>query len=268
MSVTLDSRFRKEVDNFYWNVIRNDIDMLVVVVGKERAGKTTLSKHTGNYINAIRSEYWGLPESYIPKKSISLSPYRFAKSVQDAGTDEGVPTPGGVLIYDEAVTGTGARRSASTPNVAINTILMQCGMKNLAMFMNIPSFFGLDQNCRVRRVAMVCHVKMDTETIEEENGRQFEKLTRGYFDLYMGSHIHEIGRNPDGGAEIWPKPTYANMRFAIPEVNFKSEEGKEEDSKSQNIAREVQRIKEWEDKTYGQPKDDPSQVHLKYEKEE
>ena len=74
---------------------------------------------------------WGLPPSYEPQKSIHLTPYGFSKAIAHAGTPEGVPVPGGVLIYDEAVTGTSARRSASTPNVAINTILEEKTARDL-----------------------------------------------------------------------------------------------------------------------------------------
>lgn len=235
----IDETFEKILDHFYWNVLHNDLDLVIVIIGRERSGKSTLSGETALYINKMRKRYWNLPPIYDAKKDKTFRASQFGQAVADS------KEKGRVIVYDEGVTGMNARTAMSVTNVALNDILYQCGMKNLVLVVNIPAFFGLDKNVRTRRVAIVLNVLMKSRKIRDEKGNVFNQIVRGYFDAYIGKDISKI-QEGDNGVEVFGSPTFRNLRFTRSEENQTTD--MERSEKQKNIEYAAKRIREAEEK--------------------
>jgi hypothetical protein len=150
----IDDRLKRIIDyKIKKSLSQNDKDCVLVVDGKEGAGKSTLALQ--------------MAKCYDPNFNLSRVVFD-AESFRDAIFKA---KKGQALVYDEAFTGLSSRSSLSTINRALVSLMMQMRQKNLFVIVVLPTFFLLDKYVALWRTKALFHVY-------ESGGR------RGYFKVY------------------------------------------------------------------------------------
>jgi len=134
-------------------VIKQDWDMIFLIDGAERSGKSVFAQQCAKYCD----------ESFDEKR-IVFTPDEFKNAVIKAGKYQAV-------VYDEAYRGLSSRSALSSINKTIVSMLSEIGQKNLFIFIVMPSFFDLDRYVAIWRSRALIHVYT----------KRFE---RGYFQFY------------------------------------------------------------------------------------
>lgn len=134
--------------------IRKDMDLIFLIDGGERMGKSTLAQQCAYYMDPT-----------IDLSRICFTPDEFRKAIIAA-------EPYTAVIYDEAYTGLNSRGTMSVINRALVSMLAEIGQKNLIIFVVMPTFFDLDKYVAIWRSRVLLHVF---------TGQDFE---RGYFAAY------------------------------------------------------------------------------------
>jgi len=152
--------------NFIRQDIRNDSDAVIIVSGKERAGKSVCAMQVAKYLD---------PSLTLDR--VTFTPAEFRKAVLSANKFE-------CVVFDEAITGLRAQRWASEVNQSLIEMLAQIGQKNLCIIVVIPSFFELGKYVAIHRSVALLHVY-------RKNGQ------RGFFAAYnldRQTRLYILGR--------------------------------------------------------------------------
>lgn len=235
------------VRELYLNVLRNGFDFLVVLVGREGFGKSTLAMGVWLEIERLRL-HWGLPRTFTDKNLV-YQPEEYTQCIRDCNGDSSDDKAGQVLLYDEAGTGLYNREGMGIVNREVNKILMQCRVKRMVHLMCLPNFFALDAEVRLRRVMLLFVVKgvprlkkivMPSGAIEE-----YHHIEKGYLAFYSADQIHKIWRDPRTGFVNYPKTVNDWLRFqscqGTPEWTRYVESSKA--AKQRSLTRSVDKIK-------------------------
>lgn len=151
----MDDKLKKNLDE---NVLpylkpKEDEDRIILIDGREGAGKSTLGFQIAKYIDP----------------SFNLSRICFgANEFRDAIFKA---TKGQVVIYDEAFTGLSSRTSLSGVNKLLVSLMMQMRQKNLCVILILPTVFLLDKYAVIHRATSLIHVYKP-------------KGIKGYFKVY------------------------------------------------------------------------------------
>lgn len=117
-------------------------DRVIMVVGKERSGKSTLAAHV---INQMYPN-WG------EEKYLTFNPQKFHNAIKE-------PAPPGKIIWlDEGVNLLFARESMKPENLSIIKKFMICGYKYFIFIVCIPDFFSIDRYIREQRVDLIFRI--------------------------------------------------------------------------------------------------------------
>lgn len=135
-------------------VLRKDWDMIFLVDGGERAGKSVLAQQCAKVLD---------PSLNIAR--ICFTPQEFKKAVLEADSYT-------AIIYDEAYTGLNSRAAMSLINRTLVGLLTEIGQRNLIIFVVMPTFFDLDKYVALWRSRALIHIY---------TGDDFE---RGYFAFF------------------------------------------------------------------------------------
>lgn len=136
------------------HAVQHDIDMIILVDGPERSGKSALAQQCASYCD---------PSFDIAR--VCFTPDEFRKAVMNA-------EPYQAIIYDEAYTGLNSRGTMGVINRALVSMLAEIGQKNLIIFVVMPTFFDLDKYVALWRSRLLLHVYFG------------EKFARGFFAAY------------------------------------------------------------------------------------
>ncbi len=117
----------------YKVVTEGDQDRVYVIAGRERSGKSTLAQQLAFTV-----------DKNFSLDNICFTPKQFAERVRRAKKFES-------LIYDEAFFGLSSKGSISKENRNLVKIFMECGFKNLFIFVCLPSFFLLEKYIAISR---------------------------------------------------------------------------------------------------------------------
>lgn len=156
ISFALDGYLKGVLDEVKHSVTK-DMDLIILVDGPERSGKSTLAQQCAAYCD---------PTFNLAR--ICFTPDEFRKSIMDA-------TPGQAIVYDEAYTGLNSRGTMSVINRALVSMLAEIGQKNLIIFVVMPTFFDLDKYVAIWRSKILLHIYTG------------EKFQRGFFAAYNES---------------------------------------------------------------------------------
>jgi hypothetical protein len=135
-------------------IVKKDWDMIFLVDGGERAGKSVLAQQCGYFLDHT-----------LNLARICFTPNEFKKAVLEA-------PPFTCVIYDEGYTGLNSRATMSVINRTLVSLLAEIGQKNLIIFVVMPTYFDLDKYVALWRSRALIHVY---------TGDDFE---RGYFAFY------------------------------------------------------------------------------------
>ncbi len=117
----------------YKVVTEGDQDRVYVIAGRERSGKSTLAQQLAYVLDPNFS-----------LDNIVFTPNQFGARVRRAKKFE-------AIIYDEAFFGLSSKGSISKENRKLVRIFMECGFKNLFIFVCLPSFFLLEKYIAISR---------------------------------------------------------------------------------------------------------------------
>jgi len=118
-----------------------DYDCFIVVVGKERRGKSTLAIQIAHF----------LTKGKLKTENICMDMTEFTSQLQST-------KKGDVIIFDEAGTNLYSREAMTTINRTLTKAFMVSGLKNIAIILCLPSFFSLDTYIRTHRVDLLVYV--------------------------------------------------------------------------------------------------------------
>lgn len=119
--------------------LRKDYDAFVVVTGKERTGKSTLTVQMAKYVD---------PTFNIDR--IVFTPEQFVKAVYNSQQYQ-------AIVYDEAHGGLNAKGTMSTVNKRLIQTFTEMGFRNLFVFLVLPSFFELGRYTALHRSNLLIH---------------------------------------------------------------------------------------------------------------
>jgi hypothetical protein len=134
--------------------VSKDFDIIFLVDGGERYGKSTLAQQCAYFMDPT-----------FDLSRVCFTPDEFKKAVLNA-------KPYTAVVYDEAYTGLTSRGTMSIINRALVSMLAEIGQRNLIIFVVMPTFFDLDKYVALWRSRALLHVFL---------GKDFE---RGYFAAY------------------------------------------------------------------------------------
>jgi hypothetical protein len=133
---------------------KKDWDAVLIIDGKERAGKSVLAQQIGYAVDPT-----------LTLDRICFTPKEFHEAIVNA-------EKGTCVIMDEAMTAFFSRATMSRTNIELVRMLAECGQKNLIIIIVIPSFFVLDWYAAIPRSMALIHIYTD------------RKNHRGYFKYY------------------------------------------------------------------------------------
>jgi len=139
-----------------------DWDMVFIVDGKERSGKSCFAFQIAKFFN----ESFDLP-------NIVFEPDKFLSNIST------VPK-GTAIVYDEAFAGLNTRQVMSRTNIQIIKTLTECGFRNLILIIVLPSFFLLDKYVPLFRSRALFHVYAD------------KNMRRGQFTFYNDEKMLQL----------------------------------------------------------------------------
>lgn len=151
--IYIDGYLRSNL-NIMRKEIKKDWDFVILVDGREGAGKSVLAQTVAKYLD---------PDLDI--KNIIFRPDDFVKRVKE------IKDKFRCIIYDEAYGGLSSSSALQAKNKAIRQMLTEIRAKNLFLVIVLPSFFDLVKYVSMWRSACLLHVRV-------------EKLQRGYFSFY------------------------------------------------------------------------------------
>ena len=150
--INLDGYFKKNLD-LAKKVVKKDWDMIFIIDGAERAGKSNLAQQIAYYVDPT-----------LNLDRIVFTPEQFEQAVLNAEKYQ-------AIIWDEAVTGADSGQTLTNMWKAVKKMLVQMGQKNLYVFILIHSFFDLTKYLALWRSRALIHVYHD-------------RFSRGYFKFY------------------------------------------------------------------------------------
>lgn len=133
---------RKELDKVRYRVLKKDFDFVMVIDGREGAGKSVLAQQFGAYLD---------PNFNLD--NIVFTSEQFIEKIKDPKTK-----PGTCVILDEAFNAINSRASMSEVNRSMGGIATEMRQKNLFVIIVLPSFFDLDKQFALHRASSLVHV--------------------------------------------------------------------------------------------------------------
>lgn len=118
-----------------------DYDSFIVVVGKERRGKSTLAAQLGDF----------LCNDKLDVNKICMTADEFLDALKSS-------SKGDIIIFDEAGTNLYSREAMSTINRMLTKAFMISGLTNVCIILCIPNFFGLDSYIRQHRIDLLFYI--------------------------------------------------------------------------------------------------------------
>jgi len=170
--------------NIALDVCRQDDDFVIVVDGKEGAGKSKLVRQIGYYL-AKNSNF----EFSLDNIHFASDPYQESSEKSDI--------VGWVNVLDESRSSLNKKRSMSKANVQFTTYFSECRDKNQIHIIVLPAYHDLDDYIALWRAKLIIHVLKSFK--EDEKAETLSKLTldRGQYVLF----------NPDQMQTYYQKST-------------------------------------------------------------
>lgn len=190
----IDGILRRNLDAMY-DDIRKDDDVVMIIDGKERAGKSVLAIQIA----------WYLSRGKLSIPDICLEPESFQERVR-------IAKPYEVIIFDECYLGMAATDWQNQYNKLIKKMLITVGQKNLVLIMVLPSVFEISRYVAMHRSDALIHVYK-------------YKGKRGYFNFYNNRNLQKLYIYGKKTYSYWkPKPNFHGKfinRYMVEEQGYR-----------------------------------------------
>jgi|ETNvirnome_2_300_1030623.scaffolds.fasta_scaffold00142_36 hypothetical protein len=147
--------------------IRKDWDMIFIVDGLERGGKSVFTQQCAYYC-----------DNSFNVDRVCFTPREFEEAVLKA-------KPYQAVVFDEAFVGLSARRATSKVNHSLVKMLSEIGQKNLFIFIVLPCFFELDKYPAIWRSRALFHVY---------TGDNFQRGNVSMYDYERKKNLYVYGK--------------------------------------------------------------------------
>ena len=121
-------------------LVKEDADLVIIVDGKERMGKSLFTFQQAKYLDPS-----------FDLNRVCFNPKEFLHQIRTA-------PQGSVVVFDEAFRGLSSKGSQSKINKEIVQALMEVGQRNLIIFIVLPTFFLLEIYAAVLRSHALLHI--------------------------------------------------------------------------------------------------------------
>lgn len=148
-------------------VVKNDWDMVFLIDGAERSGKSVM---------AAQMAYYCDPTLNLDR--VTFTSDEFRNAILNA-------KPYTAVIYDEAYTGLSSRGTMSNINKAIVEMLAEIGQKNLFVFIVMPTFFDLDKYAALWRSRALIHIY---------TGDNFHRGFFAFYNIDRKKNLYLLGK--------------------------------------------------------------------------
>lgn len=148
--------------DLYRRANRNDWDAIFIIDGREGSGKSTLAFQLARYCDPT-----------FNGNRVAFTPLDFMEAIKNADKYQSI-------VYDESRRGLNARRSMSSINQTIISLIAEIRQKNLFVFFIIPTVFDLDKTIACWRARALIHVYAELQT----NMDGTKDIERGYYRIY------------------------------------------------------------------------------------
>ena len=148
----IEPRLLQNLDKVKYRLEKKDKDFVMLVDGKEGAGKSTLAVQMAKYVD----------NSFCVDRCCMTSE-QFKEAIYKA-------KKGQAVIYDEAFTGLSSKGALSEINRMLVSLMMQMRQKNLLVIIVLPTFFMLEKYVALFRGRVLIHI--------------WEKNDRRYFGVF------------------------------------------------------------------------------------
>ncbi len=141
----IDGRLKQELDSKIIPLLKKkDKDVVFIVDGEERSGKSVFSMNIGGYV----AQQLG---TKFNNTNVCMTPDEWRHKIENSDKNE-------VVIYDEAHRGMGSRRALSEINNILIDLMMEMGQRNLFAIVVLPTFFMLDKYPALYRAKGLFHI--------------------------------------------------------------------------------------------------------------
>lgn len=191
----VDRTLRNNLDDMKAD-IRKDDDVVIIVDGKERIGKSVLAQLCG----------WYLSDGKLAIEDICLTPEEFAARIKRAEKYD-------VIIFDECFLGLAASDWMNKYNRLLKKMLVTVGQKNLVLILVLPSVFDISKYVALHRADCLLHCFK-------------HKGQRGHFAFYNHRKLQQVYIYGKKTYSYWrPKPAFARKFtnfYAVSEVVYRN----------------------------------------------
>ena len=195
----------KAIPQWIERTIEEDFDRVILVVGKEGVGKSTLALLLGYLITEERNKALGIDRPFEVETNVSYNLQKLKKQVfKDSES-------GDVRIVDEsAVTGGYKREAMGKQNRLLNKTLMTCRSRNQILFFLIPSINAVESYIRERCHAIIRVVGRGHAHIYAENEKHLvvwdRRLKRVKFKKRPKYHLERFRTVEEVlGQDVWDR---------------------------------------------------------------
>lgn len=195
----------KAIPQWIERTIKEDFDRVILVVGKEGVGKSTLAILLGYLITEERNKALGIDRPFEIEHNVSYNLLKLKKKVFKDSVS------GDVRIIDEsAVTGGYKREAMGKMNRLLNKTLMTCRSRNQILFFLIPSINAVESYIRERCHSIIRVVGRGHAHVYAENEKHLvvwdRKLKRVRFRKRPKYHLEMFRTVQDMlGQDVWNK---------------------------------------------------------------
>jgi len=191
-SFKLSKNLKRELDCGIESCQKDDDDYVIVVDGREGAGKSLLARQIGHYCMQRMGKKFSIDNIHF-----HADPYR-----QEAEKHANVK--GWVNILDESRSSLNKRRSMSGGNVGFTDWFSECRDANQVHILVLPAMHDLDNAISLWRVNLIVHV-LKYRSLDEKRDSGY-KLVRGKYVLFDPKSMQEyIQKQFRYGRYAYPK---------------------------------------------------------------
>ena len=193
----------KAIPQWIERTIKEDFDRVVLVVGKEGVGKSTLAILLGYLITEERNKALGIDRPFEIETNVSYNLHKLKRQVFKDSVS------GDVRIIDEsAITGGYKREAMGKMNRLMNKTLMTCRSRNQILFFLIPSINAVESYIRERCHAIIRVVGRGHAHLYAENEKHLvvwdRRLKRVKFRKRPKYHLERFRTVEDMlGKDVW-----------------------------------------------------------------
>jgi len=192
---------KKELDILFDDLIDNEMDILIVIDGKEGTGKSWTARLIGEY-------FANLQKKHISSNNIHFTTQDYIKCSENGKI-------GQINIMDESREALNKKRGMSSSNVLFTNWLSENRDKRQIHIIILPAVHDLDSYVSLWRMSLLIHMRK--KHIQVGKSRSGYGLDRGWCRVYANNkHLQEVLHNK----QKWGHYKYPEPQFCVAQNKF------------------------------------------------